>query len=124
MYNDKFVIPKKENFINPENISNFLKDKNKIDLAPKKIDEMRELYQRCQKIRNIKQSIDINNIYLSILREIEKAVIKGEDSILITISDTWDKNTLEEIRMALKRDGFTVTYDFFDTPCLRVYGWV
>lgn len=36
----------------------------------------------------------------------------------------WDRNTLEEIRMVLKRDGFTVTYDFFDTTCLRVYGWV
>lgn len=36
----------------------------------------------------------------------------------------WDRNTLEEIRMALKRDGFTVTYDFFNTACLRVYGWV
>ena len=122
--NDEFINLKKENYINPEYISNFLKDNNKIDLAPKKIDEMRELYQRCQKIRRIKQSIDINNIYFSILREIEKAVIKGEDSVLIAISDTWDRNTLEEIRMALKRDGFTVTYDFFDTTCLRVYGWV
>ena len=90
----------------------------------KRIDKMRELYQRCQRIRNIKQSIDINNIYSSILREIEKAVIKGKDSVLIAISDTWDRNTLEEIRMVLKRDGFTVTYDFFDTTCLRVYGWV
>lgn len=124
MYNDKFVIPIKENFINPEHISNFLKNNNKINLTPKKIDEMRELYQRCQKIRNIKQSIDINNIYSSILREIEKAVIKGKDSVLIANSDTWDRNTLEEIRMALKRDGFTVTYDFFNTSCLRVYGWV
>ena len=124
MYNDEFVCPKKENYLNPEYISNFLKDKNKIDLAPKKIDEMRELYQRCQKIRNIKQSININNIYSSILEQIERAVIKGEASALITISGTWDGNTLEEIRMALKRDGFTVTYDFFDTTCLRVYGWV
>lgn len=85
---------------------------------------MRKLYQRCQKIRNIKQSIDINNIYSSILREIKKAVIKGKDSVLITIPDTWDRNTLEEIRMTLKRDGFTVTYDFFNTACLKVYGWV
>ena len=122
--NDEFINLKKENYINPEYISNFLKDNNKIDLAPKKIDEMRELYQRCQKIRRIKQSIDINNIYFSILREIEKAVINGEASALIAISGTWDGNTLEEIRMALKRDGFTVTYDFFDTACLRVYGWV
>ena len=122
--NDEFINLKKENYINPEYIPNFLKDNNKIDLAPKKIDEMRELYQRCQKIRRIKQSIDINNIYFSILREIEKAVINGEASALITISGTWDGNTLEEIRMALKRDGFTVTYDFFDTACLRVYGWV
>ena len=122
--NDEFINLKKENYINPEYIPNFLKDNNKIDLAPKKIDEMRELYQRCQKIRRIKQSIDINNIYFSILREIEKAVINGEASALITISGTWDGNTLEEIRMALKRDGFTVTYDFFNTACLRVYGWV
>ena len=122
--NDEFINLKKENYINPEYIPNFLKDNNKIDLAPKKIDEMRELYQRCQRIRNIKQSIDINNIYFSILREIEKAVINGEASALITISGTWDGNTLEEIRMALKRDGFTVTYDFFNTACLRVYGWV
>lgn len=122
--NDEFINLKKENYLNPEYIPNFLKNNNKINLTPKKIDEMRELYQRCQKIRNIKQSIDINNIYSSILEQIERVVIKGEDSILITISDTWDRNTLEEIRMALKRDGFTVTYDFFDTTCLRVYGWV
>lgn len=132
-YNDKEVNSnskrinddlKKENYLNPEYIPNFLKNNNKINLTPKKIDEMRELYQRCQKIRNIKQSIDINNIYSSILEQIERAVIKGEDSVLITSSDTWDRNTLEGIQSSLKRDGFTVTYDFFNTACLRVYGWV
>lgn len=122
--NDEFINLKKENYLNPEYIPNFLKNNNKINLTPKKIDEMRELYQRCQKIRNIKQSIDINNIYSSILEQIERVVIKGEDSILITISDTWDRNTLEGIKSFLKKDGFTVTYDFFDTACLRVYGWV
>ena len=122
MINNEYYYIHKDEFINSKKIE--LKySPDKINLSRKKVDEMADLYLRCLEVREIKKSIDINNIYSSILEQIEKAVIKGKDSVLITISDTWDRNTLEGIQSSLKRDGFTVTYDFFNTACLRVYGW-
>lgn len=120
MYNDEYYYIHKDEFINPKKIElKYIPDK--INLSRKKVDEMADLYLRCLKAREIKKSIDINNIYSSILEQIEKAVINGDNSVLIYIKESWTNDIVATIKTLLAKDGFLI-YDLFSN-CLRISGW-
>ena len=120
MINNEYYYIHKDEFINPKKIE--LKySPDKINLSRKKVNEMADLYLRCLKAREIKKSIDINNIYSSILEQIENAVINGDNSVLIYIKESWTSDIVATIKTLLAKDGFLI-YDLFSN-CLRVYGW-